>query len=249
MLKATVRRLGPAAVLGIVLTSAHGATIPLGNILGSYAFGIGGAVPTGTYSYNIWNDVTGAILTADNGDLADLILTYTRTAPSGVPSGTTTASLNYNAASDEFQFAHAYTQGSGAGFPTGNNPGTRIVNAVTFLFASHVTVSDLRVDFRSLNTAGITWEVSLLGFLQPDGSPFSTMPSVSPYLGHTTVNGSPSAGWFLVDSKGTLSGVGTSATSAGANGPLENLTGTGGNGYLDYFDVGLPAGTHVGGFI
>jgi len=218
--------------------------------MGSYAFGAGGSVAPGTQYFNVWNDSTGSFLAANNGDLWDLSITYSQVVPaSGAPSGNATAGLSYDAVNDRFTMSHSFAQGNSAGFPTFNNPGTRIEGELTVRFASHISATDLILDFTSLNTSGLTWENSLIGYLKTDGTPFSAAPSVAPYGSHTTVNGSSALGWFLVDSKATVTGVGTGTTAAGANGSYDNLTATGANSYLDYNDVGLPSGQVVGGFV
>jgi hypothetical protein len=228
--------------------SGKAATISLTDILSSYAF-TSGVVNTGTVGYNVWDDATGAALFADNGDLADIYITYTRTVPVGSPSGQATAFMSYSTANGgEFTGSQTYTQGTSNGFPTTNNPGTRIENRFKLTFASHLSITTLQLDFRSLNTAGVVWETSQIAMLNATGGYLTPAPTIQPYLLHTSVNGKPSTGWFQVDSKGTVSGVGTSATTAGSNGTLENLTATSGNSYLDYTDVGLATGTQVGGF-
>ena len=228
-------------------------TISLTNVLDSYALADGAF--SGTQSFNIWNDANCSKLTSDNGDLDDLTISYMTTLPS--TTGTTPSSGAEFTSDNKITFEHAYTDPS-TDF-TVANPGSRIVNMMTFTFGSHVTVTDLQVDFTSLNTRGVTWEFSKLAYLQPDGSFFSPEPAVNAYLDHTATGtgagGSPGTGWFLVDSKGTVTEVGETPVGGsdniveeGSNGSLENLTGTNGNSYLDYNDVGLAEGTRIGGF-
>lgn len=229
-------------------------TVSLTNILDSYALSDGDF--SGSQSFNIWNDTDCTKLTFDNGDLDDLTISYMTTLPS--TTGTIPSSGAKFTSDDKITFEHAYTSPS-TEF-TVANPGSRIVNMMTFTFGSHVTVTELQVDFTSLNTRGVTWEFSKLAYLRPDGSFFSPEPTVNAYLDHTATGsgaagGSPSAGWFLVDSKGTVTeveqtpvGGSDNIVEEGSNGSLENLTSTNGNSYLDYNDVGLAEGTRIGGF-
>jgi hypothetical protein len=239
--------IGLASILAMC-PPLQAASISLSDILGSYAF-TPGNMAAGNVSLNMWDDVTGAFLTTNNGDAPDITISYTSVVPGVLPSGTTIATMAYSTAgAGEITATHAYTQGASAGFPATNNPGTRIINKFRLTFASHLTVNNLQIDLRSLNTAGVVWEVSQLAYLKPDGSYYTPAPVISPYLTHTPVNGQPSQGWFQLDSKGTVNNVGSTPTTAGASGTFENLTATNGNGYLDYTDLGLPALTQVGGF-
>lgn len=211
-----------------------------GDILNSYAFTDGNFAP-GTYSFNIWDDTSGAILASDNGDLADLTITYTNSV-----GALGSASMAYASGSGTFRQEHAFT-----GPPPVDNPGSRIEQVVTFEFADHLQITELQVDYRSLNTRGIVWETSRLGYLQEDGTEFSSTPTIDPYLTHTEIEGSPSQGWFVTDSKGTVNNVGTATVSAGSSGQNDNLTqaDAGVNNLLDFADVGLTSGVDVtGGF-
>lgn len=244
------------ATTSLACTYSYGATVT-GDILDSSAFsGFSG----GTQTFNIWNDATGAHLTSDNGDLDDLTVTYMSVLP-GTTGTTPSASVSHNGSG--FVFGHGYTAPDGS---FSANPGTRIVNMLTIEFAPHVSITDLSVDFSSLNTRGITWEFSELTFLDAAGNPFSTAPTINPYSSHTSNNhspaqsprdsgqgGSPSQGWFLVDSKDTVTDPGGSSgdnlSDEGSSGGLEAFTNVDGSSdILGYDEVGLTAGTRVGGF-
>ena len=228
------------AVAFVAMTDTARAALVSGDILGSYAF-TNGAVATGSQSFNIWNDATGALLTSDNSDARDLTITY-----SSSVGALGSAGLEYVAGNDSFRSTQSFT-----GTVLMNNPGSRIVQTITFEFGSHVDITDLQVDFSSLNTRGTVWETSLLGYLKTDGTPFSTQPTITDYNSYTSVDGSPSQGWFLADSKATVNNVGTFQTSSGSNGTNDNLTNADNdvNNLLDFSDVGLVAGTDsVGGF-
>ncbi len=221
---------------------------------------------SGTNGFNILDDVTGAKLGSDNGDLDDFFIEVISSIPSNADGAVATleilaggelrSSHGYNKT-----FANTYTSG------TGNNPGSVIKQTIRMTFASHVAVSNFTTDFRSLNTRGRTWEHSELTYLKPDGSYFTSAPVVGDYLTWEAVNqtqpgwnigaegpgsasGSPSEGWFVAASTATVKDVGTNLTAIGLgnDGSKENLTSTNGNSILDYNDVGLAANTEIGGF-
>jgi hypothetical protein len=229
--------LAATALFFALSLESHGATLSLVEMLNSYAWGSSRTV-SGVISLNLWNDSTGAVLTSDNGDAPDVTMTLTT-----LTGALGTGGFDYNATSDTLRASHAFT-----GSVASNNPGTRVVNRVTFTFASHLTVTALELDFSSLNTAGVTWETSQISVINPVGNFFSSTPTLAPYLSHTSTNGSPSAGHYMVNSKATVLNVGANITNAGASSAVENLTGTNGNGILDYTDLALASGTQLGGF-
>ncbi len=207
-----------------------------------YAFPTATTTMTGGTAYNLFSDATGAGLSANNGDFNDLYVNFANSGP-GALSTSGTPNLQYQKAGTPLSGRFTSNRGfNGAAGST--NPGTRVWTAVTMLFSSHLTVTDLAMQFSSLNTAGITWETSMVGFLKPDGTLFSALPTVNPYLTHTAVNGLASTGWVMMDSKGTVNGVGTATTTSGANGSQD-----GGAFLVNYANAGLAAGTEVGGFI
>lgn len=236
-----IRLLPFVSVVSLLVPDSFAAqAIAFEEILTSYAWGSSGTI-SGTLSLNIWNDTTGEMLTSDNGDLPDLTLVFS----------TTLGALG----SGGFEYTSSQSLRSNQSF-TGtvstNNPGSRVVNTLTILFADHLSITNLNADFTSLNSTGITWETSRISVLQPDGTPFSSAPTLSPYLSHTPLLGSSSSypGHYFSDSKATVTGVGTSLTASGsATGSLENLTGTSGNSLLDYADLNLSPGTRIGGFV
>lgn len=214
--------------------------LPFVDLMDSYAWGSGGAV-AGVLHLNVFDDVTGEFLLADNGDRPDVtVFLSTTIAPLG------TGGFDYNAGTGVLRAS----QGFGGTVGT-NHPGTRVVNSMRILFADHLEITNLNANFTSLNSAGNAWETSRLAILDPEGSFFSTPPALEPYPTHTPVIGGPSqyTGFFFSDSTATVEGVGTNQTSSGtALGSLENLTATNGNSFLDYADVGLAPGTRIGGF-
>lgn len=187
-----------------------------------------------TVSYNLLDDSNVTILASDNGDANDFFVTfYTASGPLAAPSRPrmqwqTTSSGRYTA------------ENGYQGAPSNNNPGTNISAGLKIEFGSQFTVTNISAVFTSLNTAGIAWEASIIGLLQPDGSFFSTQPTIDPYLTHTVINGNAGLGWFVADSKSTTNNVGNTPTASGTSGSNDNKT-------LTYTDFGLASGTQIGG--
>lgn len=230
----------PALGFAFLLLAKASADQPIGllELMTSYAWGSAGPI-SGTRSLNLWNDNTGELLTADNGDLPDLTIFFTTNLGNFGGGGFEYTSSNTLRATETF-----------SGTLSSNNPGSRITNTVTLLFASHVTITDLNADFTSLNSTGVSWETSRIAALTPTGDYFSTAPTLAPYLTHASIGGSSTSypGFYISDGKTTVTGVGTSTTVSGTgSGALDNLTGTAGNSILDYTDLNLTAGTRIGG--
>lgn len=229
-----------------------------------YAFAtLPGSSPTG---YNIINDSTGAELTSDNGDSDDIFISVSSSVPAGAAGAFANVDLNPSGGlRSNHGFGNSFAS-TYSGSP-GNNPGTLITQTIRMTFADYLTITDFKTDFRSLNTAGITWEHSRLSFLKSDGSYFSspahvtgdhgswsiaTNPLPSWNIGNETAgngaSGSPSLGFFVAAANDTVTNVGTALTTSGGNGSKEAFTSTNGNSFLDYDDVGLAPGTQIGGF-
>jgi hypothetical protein len=206
-----------------------------------YAFPTTTTVMTGTQSYNLINDSTAAKLNSNNNDLNDFSLSFATSGPGPLSTSGTPKLEWQSTTTGRFTSSRGFN-----GAVSSNNPGTRVSTTTTLLFDSHVTVTDFSAIIDSLNTAGVGWETSKLGFLKPDGSFFSPEPTISTYLATSAagaVNGSPSTGWFVLDSTGTTTGVGTGTTVSGANGSNDN------NFVFNYAKAGLPAGTQIGGIV
>jgi hypothetical protein len=122
-----------------------------------------------------------------------------------------------------------------------NNPGTLQSTTTQVLFDSSLNITHLAATFSSLNTAGIFWEYSVIGFLDPSGTPFSQAPAIGPYSSATSFTGSPSNGWYVAADKGTVTNAGTNLATKGTDGPAD------GNLALTYALAGLTPGTQVGG--
>lgn len=204
---------------------------------------------TGITGYNIIDDLSGAELVSDNGDMDDLFISVT----TSLPTTATGAIANIDIASNGIVSNQGYTnsfQNTYSGV-TSNNPGSLIKQTVRMTFASHLEVTDFITDFSSLNTRGITWEYTQLALLQADGSYFSPQPVIGDYTNWSVSGpqeGSPAIGWWNAASTGTVNDVGTDQTSSGSSGSDENFTSTNGDSLFAYNDVGLAAGTEVGGF-
>jgi hypothetical protein len=122
-----------------------------------------------------------------------------------------------------------------------NNPGTIQSTTTQVLFDSSLNITNLAATFSSLNTAGILWEYSVIGFLNPGGQPFSTAPAIGLYASATSFTGSPSVGWYVAADKGTVTNVGTNLAVEGINGPADGTLA------LTYALAGLTPGIQVGG--
>ncbi len=195
-----------------------------------------------TFQYNTINDATGNKLTTDDGGAKDFTLSGTSTAGK---SGTATVTLSPGGDSGRVRDNHSFTAA-----PTANNPGSIDSNMFTLLFNSNLTVTKASFNFSSLNTNGIAWEYSVLQFLDTAGNPFSALTNPGWMLGAASQYGvGPTAGFsgaagignFIAASKGTVTGVGTIQSAAGASGTNDNIAA------LDYALVGLTPGTQIGG--
>jgi hypothetical protein len=192
------------------------------------------AIVNRTQLYNLLNDSTGAIA-LNNGD-ADIAITYANSG-AGTLSSTGTPKLAVDTTPGSIVSTRGYQ-----GTVKTNNPGTLVSTTTTLKFLPQWNITDLKAQFTSLNTASIAWEYSLVGFLKPDGTPFSPAPTISNYLTNTLLTGSPSQGWYLAADKTTVTGVGGVLTAAGSSGTKDNLT-------LTYALAGLDPKTPVGGLI
>jgi len=195
---------------------------------------------SGKIGYNVINDSTGfkiasvGELSSSTGDRSDLFLDFTNAA---TPVGSATWQWQ-PASSGRFTATHALGD-------TGieNNPGDLISSTITITFGNHLTIDDLSFTGSSFNTSGIAWEYAIVEFFKPDGSSFSEAPEISRFLDHMSYNGSPSTGWFVIDSTQTVMDVGTGKTAnSGVSGTYDMLTSG-----LGYDDAGLAVGTQIGG--
>jgi uncharacterized protein YhjY with autotransporter beta-barrel domain len=213
----------------------------------TYLNGVSGTtVSTGPIGFNVLNDTTGAKLAALNGDVDDLLISFSSTLPNA---GSVTPASWFewvSTSSGGFRANHSFSRSVDS-----NNPGSVISNTFTLQFADHLSVTDFTFDVTSMNTAGTAWEGTIFEFLDASGNPFSAAPSLGAYLAHTEINpdpgqvtGNPSLGVYVLDSKGTVQNVGSNLVSTGNSGDNENFTIT---GDLGFSDVGLPLGTRIGG--
>lgn len=195
-----------------------------------------------TESYNLLDDATGAELGADNGDLADFVFTYIASPPAALTPADR-PDLRFRqvgAAGDQITGRTAYSLGA----PAANNPGSRHFYELEVRFADHVEITELLLDYNSLNTSGIAWEFSSISFLDQDGNPFSPFPSIPPYLNYEPgQTGNVAPGHYLLALTGTVQGVGGALTSSGTSNPP-----TDGPILLSETDLGV-AGQVIGGFV
>jgi hypothetical protein len=193
------------------------------------------AAINGTQSYNLLNDATGTI-TPNSGN-PDITITYANSG-AGALSSTGTPKLVVDTTPGSIVSTRGYQ-----GTVKANNPGTLVSTTTTLKFLPQWNITDLQAKFTSLNTASIAWEYSLVGFLKPDGTPFTAAPTIGSYQTNTLPTGSPSRGWYLAADKTTVTGVGSDLTeSTKKDGTKDNLT-------LTYALAGLDANTPVGGLI
>lgn len=194
-----------------------------------------------TESYNLLDDATGSELAADNGDSADFTFTYTASPPAAltIPDRPDLRFRESGAAGDQITGRTGYGDA-----PASDNPGSRDFYELEVRFAAHLEITELTLDFNSLNTAGITWEFSSITFLDGDGNPFTPLPVVSSHQAFAPgQTGNVSMGQFLMALTGTVMGVGTNLTSAGTSNPPAD-----GPTILTEADLGL-SGQAIGGFI
>ncbi len=129
-----------------------------------------------------------------------------------------------------------------------NNPGTVHSNTLSLTFASHIEITDASFNFTSLNTAGISWEYSVLRFLDASGNYFSPIAGPGWTLGATGqyisagggFSGAAGLGNFVAASTGTVTGVGTDTTVTGTTGGNNDLV-------FNYSVAGLAPGTIISG--
>lgn len=239
---ATLRLVSGFTLAGLALIAPSSGATFAGTLItfNEPAFPTAQTTLSGNQSYNILNDSTGAAiatagelagLTGDNADLSVNLQSSSGTL------GTTSWQWQPTT-TGRFTAAHSYAGTVGA-----NDPGSLSANTITLSFEDHLSITDLSLHGSSFNTAGVAWEYTVIEFFRPDGSSFSTAPVIGDYLSHTSINGSPSAGWFVIDSKGTVTGVGTLQTISGVSGSNDNIAGAG----LGYANVGLAPGTEIGG--
>jgi hypothetical protein len=204
------------------------------------AFPTSATAVSGNASYNVLNDTTGAKISTTGelagltGDNADLFMGF-----QSMAGALGSASWQWQPTSDgRFTASHSF-----AGAVGSSNPGSLDSNTISLAFGDHLSITNLSLHGLSFNTAGIAWEYTVIEFFRPDGSSFSAAPTIGNYASHSSIGGTPSMGWYVIDSKGTVSDVGSNQTAGDANGLSDNIAGLG----LGYADVGLVAGTEIGG--
>lgn len=195
---------------------------------------------TQTLEVNLFDDDTGASLSADNNDLADLSVRFT-TSAGGAAATSNRPRLIWRAPSGNKQITGELSYDAK---PTTNNPGTRQFIAVEVRFAHHLNITDVKLDTSSFNTSGTAWEFSQVDFLDSRYRPFSRTGVVPLYLfaGPNGLTGNLGLGAFYWAHTRTVTGVGTNRTETGSNGPNDSQF------VLASSATGLT-GQRIGGFI
>lgn len=195
-----------------------------------------------TFLYNTMNDANGLKLITDNGDKKEFKLSGLST--SGLL-GTTSISLSPSSASGRVRLDHGFS-----GTVSSNNPGRVNSNTFTLLFTDNLEITDASFNLSSMNTAGVTWEYTVIQLLNSNGIPFSTLTNPGWTLGAnsqyfvgpaTGFSGPAGIGNYIAASKLTVTGVGLNNTISGTSGPNDNFAS------FNYSTVGLPSGTIIGG--
>ena len=201
------------------------------------------------YQYNGIDNVTGTKLTTSNGDSPDFTLSGSASFASPMYArsvlGVTGASTPFPAATSGGRITSQQGISTSASV---NNPGTIGMNSTTLLFSSSMSITNASFNFSSLNTSGVSWEYSVIRFLDVNGVPFSPLTSLAftpgaagQYLSAGAgFTGAAGAGNYLSASTGTVTGVGAQ-TAIGTGGSGDDLATFG------YALAGLAPGTQIGG--
>jgi hypothetical protein len=232
----SIAALSMAAVSSLVMVPLSASAASLNQTVvdfSEYTFPSVSTIVEGRKDYNLFNDVTGAKLTSDNGDVADFSLEFSN---SGAQALSATGTPNLKVDGKKIVSTRGFNK------PVTNNPGTLVSTTVKLLFGANWSITDFTADFTSLNTGSALWEYATLGFLKPDGTMFSPAPPIAAYNNATSFTGSPSLGWYVAASKATVQGVGTAKTGTVGNGASDNLK-------LTYAAAGLTPGTAIGGLV
>jgi hypothetical protein len=234
-----MKRVFLAAIVGIGAIASSAMPVQAANLknvvidFSEYTF-LTDRTVNGPYSYNLLDDETGAKLAADNDDEKDFEINYGHSSPAALSSSGTP---NLKLDGKKIVSTRGFNKSVQA-----NNPGSLVSTTARLLFSEDWQITDLQAKFTSLNTAGTLWEYAVLGFLKPDGTMFSQMPTIGAYGQASGLTGSPSLGWYVAANRGTLQGAGSDKTSAGTTGPADKLT-------LTYALAGLAPETAVGGLV
>ncbi len=207
------------------------------------------------FAYNTINGITGAKLVTSNGDLPDFTLSGLSTTGT---LGAARVVLGATGSSTPFGSVDSGRVGAQQSFTatvSSSNPGTVISNSFQLLFNSNLAVTDASFNFSSLNTAGLTWEYSVIQLLDAAGNPFNsltnpgfTIGAASQYATASSLlfpgggfTGQAGVGNFIAAQTQTVSGVGSNQTTTGTNGIRDDI------GTFNYALVGLTPGTQIGG--
>jgi len=100
-----------------------------------------------TFEYNLFDDASGALLNADNDDLADLSIRFV-TSAGGTGASPNRPRLIWRNDGDCKQITGELSYRE---IPDANNPGTRQFIAVEVRFAPHLNITDVKLDTSSFN--------------------------------------------------------------------------------------------------
>lgn len=207
------------------------------------------------FAYNTINDNNGAKLVTSNGDLPDFTLSGLSTTGA---LGAARVVLGATGSSTPFGSVDSGRVGAQQSFTatvSSNNPGTVISNSFQLLFNSNLAVTDASFNFSSLNTAGLTWEYSVIQLLDAAGNPFNSLTNPGFTVGAASqyataassilfpggFSGQAGFGNFIAAQTKTVLGVGTNLTAEGTNGDNNNIAS------FNYALAGLTPGTQIGG--
>jgi MYXO-CTERM domain-containing protein len=209
------------------------------------------------FAYNTIDDLSGDKLVTGNGDLNDFLLSGNSTVGAlgygRVALGATAAATPFPAvATSRVQASHGFTTSV-----TSNNPGSVTANSFQLLFNTNLVVTAASFNFSSLNTAGLTWEYSVIQFLDAAGSPFSavaapaltfTPGASSQYLlAGAGFSGQAGLGNYVAALTRTVLNVANSDPTSTSNATRSGTNGSDDNLLFNYARAGLTANTQVGG--
>ena len=240
----------PHFVIALTLVLAfagptHGAVLASYNIIGrAFKAGLTPASPwTGPGQYDIFNANSGLGF----GDIGfvgdgqnDIEIDVT-TFGTGLGNG-----VAYSASFGPTTTTGLVSTLAATGAAATNNNGHRWGNIVDIKFLPGVEVRTSTITgftWSSGNTSGVGWEVSQLGYLDASFNPIGTPPTIPDYLANSSPVNGQSGNWFVADSTGTVTGVGTGSSALGTSGSNNN--------YPAAFDtpaeLGITSGTVIGG--
>lgn len=138
-----------------------------------------------------------------------------------------------------FRVSNSFT-----GSVVATHPGTRSSAWIEITFEDYLAVTEFSFAASSANSAGTIWVFTVSELLGVSGTSFSTSPVIETYDWHISINGSPTPGYYVLDLRNTVQGVGTNQTTSGSSHPNQSSSNT---GNLELSDFGLADGTQITG--